>query len=272
MGEAGVGPQVGLPIFEGTVMPKASSPDAATFWVSQIEHSPGDHCLEVTVPGGADSPFWKTDGYKYGPPDRPEWKKGRCDRTKWTSVDAVQKDYDGWTKEKNTPYDTVTFTKYGYGSEKKVESEAPPALNEAAPAWITGDVEAPKGEKKMPGGWTMRAYTAEQQARLGVDEEGKPVTKKAATTPQTKPTHTPKKAATDSSSGQPEPKATLSSRMRSLVGHMETKARRVPPGWWIVAGVVGLLLFAGVNARARQQRRQELENIYRVALDDATPH
>jgi len=146
-------------------------------------------------------------------------------------------------------------------------------FNEGTPAWITGDVEAPKGHKKMPGGWTMRAYTAEQQARLGVDEEGKPVTKKAATTPQTKPTHTPKKAATDSSSGQPEPKATLSSRIRSLVGHMETKARRVPPGWWIVAGVVGLLLlFAGVNARARQQRRQELENIYRVALDDATPH
>jgi len=45
-------------------------------------------------------------------------------------------------------------------------------MTEGTPAWITGDIEAPQGEKDM-GGWTMRAYTKEQQERLNVDEEGK---------------------------------------------------------------------------------------------------
>ena len=33
-------------------------------------------------------------------------------------------------------------------------------------------MEPPAGEKDM-GGWTQKVYTAEQQERLGVDEEGK---------------------------------------------------------------------------------------------------
>ena len=39
------------------------------------------------------------------------------------------------------------------------------------PAWTQGLIEPPAGLKNM-GGWTARVYTAEQQARLGVDEEG----------------------------------------------------------------------------------------------------
>merc|ERR1712216_664845 len=42
------------------------------------------------------------------------------------------------------------------------------------PAWTRGEIEAPKGEKNM-GTWTAAVYTAEQQARLGVDEAGKQV-------------------------------------------------------------------------------------------------
>ena len=42
------------------------------------------------------------------------------------------------------------------------------------PAWTRGEKEAPAGEKDM-GGWTAAVYTAEQQARLGVDEEGNKV-------------------------------------------------------------------------------------------------
>merc|ERR1711871_1220128 len=42
---------------------------------------------------------------------------------------------------------------------------------EDTPAWIVGDIEEPQGEKDM-GGWTMRAYTKEQQERLNVDETG----------------------------------------------------------------------------------------------------
>ena len=39
------------------------------------------------------------------------------------------------------------------------------------PAWTRGGIEAPAGEKNM-GSWTSACYTAEQQARLGVDENG----------------------------------------------------------------------------------------------------
>merc|ERR1719152_609416 len=55
-------------------------------------------------------------------------------------------------------------------------------MNEGTPGYLTGDIEAPQGEKDM-GGWTMRAYTPEQQARLHVDEMGK-----AADTPAVKST------------------------------------------------------------------------------------
>ena len=51
------------------------------------------------------------------------------------------------------------------------------------PAWTYDDsVEKPAGKKDM-GGWVARVYTPEQQARLGVDEEGKPVAKQEDTKP-----------------------------------------------------------------------------------------
>jgi len=57
-------------------------------------------------------------------------------------------------------------------SEDMVEG-AMDDMDEGPPHWISGDTEAPAGEKDM-GGWTMRAYTPEQQARLQVDEMGEP--------------------------------------------------------------------------------------------------
>ena len=43
------------------------------------------------------------------------------------------------------------------------------------PAWCQSDeVEAPAGTKNM-GSFTIAVYTAEQQARLGVNESGEPV-------------------------------------------------------------------------------------------------
>ena len=42
------------------------------------------------------------------------------------------------------------------------------------PAWSRGEIEPPAGEKDM-GTWVSAAYTAEQQARLGVDESGAPL-------------------------------------------------------------------------------------------------
>eukprot|EP00439_Symbiodinium_sp_Y106_P084789 s569_g26.t1 len=41
------------------------------------------------------------------------------------------------------------------------------------PAWTRGEMEKPAGTKDM-GSWTAAVYTPEQQARLGVDESGKP--------------------------------------------------------------------------------------------------
>ncbi len=43
------------------------------------------------------------------------------------------------------------------------------------PPWLRGKIEAPAGEKDM-GGWTRGEFTPEQQARLGVDENGVDVT------------------------------------------------------------------------------------------------
>ena len=40
------------------------------------------------------------------------------------------------------------------------------------PEWTRNKIEAPQGEKLMPGGWTASVYTLDQQSRLGVDENG----------------------------------------------------------------------------------------------------
>merc|ERR1711865_673818 len=85
----------------------------ASMFVHQIVTSPGDHCLEITIPGGAGSPFWKANSWKYSAPDRPEWKTGACDHTKWDEVDSTTENYDGYTAAKNTPYAAVSLNKYG---------------------------------------------------------------------------------------------------------------------------------------------------------------
>jgi hypothetical protein len=92
----------------------ANTVPRASGYVHQEITSPGDHCLEIMFPGAKGSPFWKSDGWKYGAPVRPEWKDGACNKTKWTSVDQKMQDYDGWTKDKNSPYGSVIYTKYGY--------------------------------------------------------------------------------------------------------------------------------------------------------------
>jgi len=86
-------------------------------YVHQIVTSPGDHCLEVTIPGGDASPFWLAEGWKYSAPVRSEWKPGQCDYTKWNEVDSTTNDYDGYTATKNSPYAAVTLRKYGIKSE-----------------------------------------------------------------------------------------------------------------------------------------------------------
>merc|ERR1712070_286330 len=118
---------------QNTQTPEAAEPEkpaATAFYVSSILHQPGDHCLEIEVAGGKDSPFWKSDGWKYSAPVRPQWKQEKCDRSKWTSVDATQHDYDGWTAAKNTPDGTVTLTKYGYSVA--AEASTSPSKNQSS--------------------------------------------------------------------------------------------------------------------------------------------
>jgi hypothetical protein len=79
----------------------------------QIVTSPGDPCLEITIAGGNDSPFWKAEGWKYSAPVRPEWKEGACDRTAWKTVDSTEHAYDGYTAAKNSPYAEIVLNKYG---------------------------------------------------------------------------------------------------------------------------------------------------------------
>jgi len=52
----------------------------------------------------------------------------------------------------------------------------PGRIGLAGPAWTRGEMERPAGTKDM-GGWKALVYTPEQQERLGVDQDGKPVTK-----------------------------------------------------------------------------------------------
>merc|ERR1712054_525610 len=71
--------------------------------------------------------------------------------------------------EEKAPAKAVASTE-----EKTPAKEQSAEMDEGTPDFLTGDAEAPAGEKDM-GGWTMRVYTAEQQTRLNVDEEGKPL-------------------------------------------------------------------------------------------------
>merc|ERR1712178_583497 len=94
-----------------------TSPEPAvkgtTSFVHFIVSSPGDHCLEVKVPGGVESPFWKDEGWKYDGSTRPGWVSGPCDHTKWNALDSGPDVLDGYDATKNSPYDAVTLTKLG---------------------------------------------------------------------------------------------------------------------------------------------------------------
>ena len=47
------------------------------------------------------------------------------------------------------------------------------------PPWLRGEMEAPQGEKDM-GGRTAAVFTQEQQARLGVNEQGQKISNSAS--------------------------------------------------------------------------------------------
>eukprot|EP00750_Incisomonas_marina_P000030 INCI10017.1.p1 GENE.INCI10017.1~~INCI10017.1.p1 ORF type:complete len:506 (-),score=119.02 INCI10017.1:1580-3097(-) len=60
--------------------------------------------------------------------------------------------------------------------------DAPAAMKALPPKWLSGEIEKPAGERDN-GGWTSLYYTAEQQERLGVDENGNKVVRHQALPP-----------------------------------------------------------------------------------------
>jgi len=90
---------------------------------------------------------------------------------------AGTKDMGSWTAAVYTPEQQARL---GVDESGKPKAAAPlgspvgvPKVGAIGPAWTRGEIEKPAGTKDM-GGWTAGVYTAEQQARLGVDESGKP--------------------------------------------------------------------------------------------------
>jgi len=55
-------------------------------------------CLHLAIPGGKQgSQFWATESWKY-----PKWTDGACDTGAYPTVVDTEKDYDGWTSQKNS--------------------------------------------------------------------------------------------------------------------------------------------------------------------------
>ena len=137
---------------------------------------PPDHCIRATPqePGfvGPQSTFFECAHVKTGEAAAAFWTGAR--------VNAVP--LPGWVKVKSALDESF----------QSVECDTPTAAvtggnillsGALGPAWTRGEIEAPQGEKSM-GSWTAAVYTSEQQARMGVDEEGQPTPTPGFATPR----------------------------------------------------------------------------------------
>jgi len=125
---------------------------------------------------------------------------------------------------------------------KQNSPEKPKAMAEATPAYLTGDVEPPKGEKDM-GGWKMRSYTPEQQKRLGVDEQGRPQEEKRQRNQQ--------QEGTTQSSGTSKPgQHSLAGLLHHAQGHLLAAPS------WLLALCSGLFLALLCSCLACHRRRR----------------
>ena len=143
---------------------------------------PPDHCIRATPQpegfAGPQSMFWECAHIETGEAAAAFWTGAR--------VNAVPR--PGWIKVKSSldeSFQTIecgTSTAAVLSASSTEAAGAAGAVGALGPAWTRGEIEAPQGEKNM-GSWTAAVYTAEQQARLGVDEVGRPTTRRAAPTP-----------------------------------------------------------------------------------------
>ena len=98
----------------------------------------------------------------------PAWTQGQIERP------LGQKDMGGWQAAVYTPEQQARLGVDEQGHA--VPAHAAPvvaggSVTVTGPAWTQGQIERPLGQKDM-GGWQAAVYTPEQQARLGVDEQG----------------------------------------------------------------------------------------------------
>jgi hypothetical protein len=121
------------------------------------------------------------DGVKALPPP---WLTGQME------APAGTKDMGGWTRGVFTAEQQARLGVTEEG--QKLDSAGAASADRVKalpPPWLTGQMEAPAGTKDM-GGWTRGVFTAEQQARLGVTEEGQKLDMEGAAenpTPATNP-------------------------------------------------------------------------------------
>jgi len=158
-------------------------------------------------------------------------------------------------RDAEDPLPAAPTAEFGAPEEAPEEGDD---MTEDTPAWITGDIEAPKGEKDM-GGWTMRVYTEEQQSRLNIDEEGRAVSKAAL-----KPT--PKEL-----SAVPPIPSQAAVSTSPWIEQAKEHLHRTPV--WMVGALVASLIMALLICAAsvaRSRRNAALGGTYaRITLDHA---
>lgn len=80
----------------GTVTPSKTNPPNTVIMKLTNPGSPlgKQHCFELINPGGTQSPFWASKGWKY---TSPPWVNATCNRTKYNYVNREWKNLDNFT-------------------------------------------------------------------------------------------------------------------------------------------------------------------------------
>mgnify|MGYP006142710151 CR=1 FL=1 len=90
----------------------SSKPEASRSTVQYLEESMAvrcegsGQCLELTIPGGMSSAFWKANGYKYNLKEHPECSYTACSRAEFPVSESVVNNVQG--------YQGVTLVKWGH--------------------------------------------------------------------------------------------------------------------------------------------------------------
>jgi 2,5-diketo-D-gluconate reductase A len=73
--------------------------------VANVRCQSPENCLQLNIPGGFDSPFWKSMGYKYNTTEHPECKYVKCDLNIYPHISSITHDVSG--------FKGVDLVKYG---------------------------------------------------------------------------------------------------------------------------------------------------------------